>query len=146
MKKRKSGARIARICKNCESEFQALAVKVRQGGGLFCSSKCYQTHRSVNKRTKAEQQRIDLMKHRYGVDLDQYEEMLERQNQQCAICQDKFNGVLTGGKSFDGKACIDHCHTSGRVRGLLCSKCNTGLGGFRDNIESLQRAIDYLQS
>ena len=40
---------------------------------------------------------------------------------------------------------IDHDHTTGQVRGLLCDSCNPALGGFKDNIESLQKAIDYLK-
>ena len=41
--------------------------------------------------------------------------------------------------------CVDHCHATGAVRGVLCKPCNTGLGHFRDNTESLARAIQYLQ-
>ena len=43
------------------------------------------------------------------------------------------------------KLCIDHCHTTSNVRGILCSKCNTGLGMFNDNIDALANAIKYLQ-
>ena len=43
------------------------------------------------------------------------------------------------------KLCIDHCHTTLNVRGILCSKCNTGLGMFNDNVDALVNAIKYLQ-
>lgn len=62
--------------------------------------------------------------------------MLLAQDGRCSICRQ----LLT--KQSDVQ--IDHCHSTGRVRGLLCAGCNTGLGMFRDNIESLLRAAVYL--
>jgi hypothetical protein len=40
---------------------------------------------------------------------------------------------------------VDHCHNTGKIRGILCTKCNTGLGSFKDNIELLMNAIKYLK-
>ncbi len=59
----------------------------------------------------------------------------------CAICK-KEETVKNRGKIRC--LAIDHCHTTGKVRGLLCSRCNTGLGLFKDNPEYLQNAITYL--
>lgn len=70
----------------------------------------------------------------YGVKAEDYEKMLSRQNGCCAVCGDKSNKPLV----------IDHCHTSGAVRGLLCGNCNTGIGMFRDDAALLQKAISYL--
>lgn len=74
---------------------------------------------------------------KYGVTTEQLSELLEKQEGACAICSIKEEDY---GKTF----CIDHCHTTGVVRGLLCMHCNTALGHFRDDIESLERAIQYL--
>lgn len=65
----------------------------------------------------------------------------QRQGGGCAICQRPIN--ISGGANA---AHVDHCHATGRRRGLLCRECNLGLGHFRDNIASLYAAIDYLNA
>lgn len=75
----------------------------------------------------------------YNLTIESYNLMLEQQNNSCAICDSKSPG--RGGSNFH----VDHCHTTGKVRGLLCTKCNMGLGYFNDDIEALKKAIKYLQ-
>ena len=75
---------------------------------------------------------------RYGLTLDDRRAMLEAQGNACAICR-KPLGVH--GKD----TLVDHCHNSSVVRGLLCRKCNTGLGMFNDSVETLERAARYLE-
>ena len=74
---------------------------------------------------------------KYGITLEDYELMLENQNHTCKICgTDEPRGV--------GTWKVDHCHTTGKVRGLLCNNCNLGLGNFKDNTVVLASAIKYL--
>lgn len=73
----------------------------------------------------------------YGVTENQYQEMIQKQNNTCAIC----NTSEPGGR---GGWHVDHNHTTGKVRGLLCHCCNTGLGLFKDSQELLIKAKDYL--
>ncbi|WP_316176274.1 endonuclease VII domain-containing protein [Bradyrhizobium sp. SZCCHNRI1073] len=73
------------------------------------------------------------LKHRYGLSFEQYQKMFLDQDGKCAICCDRT--------AVD----VDHCHQSGKVRGLLCRSCNVGLGHFGDTIDGLRRAISYLQ-
>lgn len=74
---------------------------------------------------------------RYGVTLAQYNAMLEKQGGGCAIC-----GAVT---NKNGKALfVDHCHDTGKVRGILCYRCNTGLGSFKDNAVLVAKAVSYL--
>lgn len=73
-------------------------------------------------------------KRKYGVDHATFIAMLERQDARCAICSDDISV----------KAHVDHDHSTGEVRGLLCGHCNRGLGAFRDSPETLFRAIEYL--
>lgn len=70
----------------------------------------------------------------YGLTPEQFEAMASSQNYVCAICGD-----------YDPKGLhIDHCHATGRIRGLLCVNCNTGIGSFKDDHRRLERAIAYL--
>ncbi len=80
--------------------------------------------------------RANELKHRYGISLEQYELILASQNGVCAICRKKPKGLL----------CVDHCHTTGMVRGLLCTKCNTALGFYDDDPDRTQAATDYLRA
>lgn len=77
------------------------------------------------------------LKNRYGITLEQYEAMAESQGSVCLICK--------GNQSAHRSLVVDHCHKSGKIRGLLCDPCNIGLANFRDNPESLIRAAEYLR-
>lgn len=70
---------------------------------------------------------------RHGLTLEDVELLLRRQNGVCAICGD------------EGTLCIDHDHKTGKVRGLLCRRCNIGLGHFRDDTVALTNAVAYLE-
>jgi Recombination endonuclease VII len=70
----------------------------------------------------------------YGITLEDYDALLAKQNGVCAICKKKSDRTL----------CVDHCHSTGVVRGLLCLKCNTGLGCYDDNPSFMLIAIEYL--
>ncbi|UOF77962.1 recombination endonuclease viI [Caudoviricetes sp.] len=87
--------------------------------------------------TQAIMQRHHLMR-RYGLSVDDYNDMLMAQSGGCAIC---------GGQNIKGRRlAVDHDHATGKVRGLLCDKCNRGLGNFQDNIVYLKEAINYLEN
>lgn len=76
---------------------------------------------------------------KYGITGDEYDAMIEAQGYKCAICSEEFD------TSRQRSINVDHCHESGVVRGLLCKDCNTGLGHFRDNINTLISAATYLE-
>ncbi len=75
----------------------------------------------------------------YGISIDTLKEMVEVQGGKCAICQREF-GIWQQGPQ------VDHCHRTGRVRGILCTNCNIGLGRFKDLPDILRRAADYLEN
>lgn len=74
----------------------------------------------------------------FGIDAATYDAMLAAQDGRCAICRSEF------GDSQRRPLHVDHCHTTGIIRGLLCSACNFGIGKFRDNPDLLRRAADYV--
>lgn len=76
------------------------------------------------------------IRHRYGLEPEQYSDFLEKQGWKCAICKTPIGLEKTGH--------VDHCHSTNKVRGILCFLCNTGLGKFKDNVEILEEAIRYL--
>ncbi len=78
------------------------------------------------------------LKRLYGISIDEYEQLSERQGHVCWICKGKVT-------SKNGNLLVDHSHKTGKIRGLLCTKCNAGIGGLGDSIEMLERAIDYLK-
>lgn len=76
------------------------------------------------------------LKKRFGISLQYYDDLFEKQNGLCAIC----NGPSTDNKRLH----IDHDHTTGKLRELLCARCNLGIGHFNDQIDVLAKAIQYL--
>ena len=74
----------------------------------------------------------------YNLSLEQEQNLLKAQNNVCAICDKQFK--------TDADYHVDHCHTTNKVRGLLCPCCNKGLGLFKDNPENLRKAADYVKN
>jgi hypothetical protein len=84
----------------------------------------------------------------YGIHNGDRKRMLEEQNYSCAICKKhiEFQGQTKKGDKGYHAAVVDHCHTTGKLRKLLCSACNLSIGQFNDSIETLEAAINYLKS
>lgn len=83
-------------------------------------------------------ERRSKLRRKYGLTPEDKETIALRQNYRCAICPALACSEKRG-------LFIDHSHTTGKVRGLLCNSCNRGLGYFRDNPEFLKRAEEYLR-
>ena len=74
------------------------------------------------------------VQHAYGISYTDVKTMHKEQHGRCLICEDKPKNLV-----------IDHCHSTGKVRGLLCSECNLMLGKARDRTKTLENAIKYLE-
>lgn len=135
------------ICSKCkvEKEEQSFAKRKTPNGEKrvsICISCCVEYNKQRRKEHPEKIANIERkykFKKQYGISLDDYYEMLDKQNGTCAICKTDVPNKRT--KFF----AVDHCHTTGKVRGLLCSSCNRGLGLFRDNENLLFSAINYLK-
>ena len=123
-------------CKKCDTkksknEFSANRAKF-DGLQPWCKS-CKSTHQ---KEANPSVRKGYHLKHMFGITIEDYNTMLEDQEGACAICK----------KPEDTKSlAVDHDHTTGRVRGLLCAKCNKAIGLLQDNENLLYSAIDYLR-
>lgn len=83
---------------------------------------------------KGQKRHDSLLRKKYGIGLHQYQQMFEDQKGQCYICE----------KEDWRNLAVDHDHLTGEVRGLLCTTCNTGLGQFKDSVDLLMKAIEYV--
>jgi len=83
------------------------------------------------------------IQYRYGITLLQYETLLKNQNGSCAICNTKNPSVKNKKNCYFS---VDHCHDTGRIRGLLCPTCNSGIGFLKDNPQIILKAAEYLRS
>ena len=99
----------------------------------------YREHRKVYKTDYTDK---DLQR-KYGISLLEYSQIFMAQGGKCAICGTEDPGTRNGEKKAFA---VDHCHTTGKVRGLLCEACNTGIGKLKEDVEILQSAIRYLNS
>lgn len=87
-------------------------------------------YRAANRKEK----KAYAWKRKYGLSPEAYQLMLLEQKNACGICNENFSKYPN----------VDHCHKTGEVRGLLCGNCNKALGGFKDSLEILGRAKEYL--
>lgn len=119
-----------RVCKQ-ELELDKFIVDKRNkdGHGARCKPCTYATKTYSPERQKRYKNRA-----LYNLEPEQYQALHEQQNYCCKICKKKFDELY-----------VDHCHTTGKVRGLLCHNCNVGLGHLKDNVEYLTNAIEYVQ-
>lgn len=100
--------------------------------GKLRSSKPHSYCRTCLRRGK----RSTYLKRNYKIIIEDYEKLSKSQNGKCAICRKE---CVTG-----KVLAVDHCHTSGKVRGLLCMRCNRAVGLLEDSTDNLRRALKYL--
>lgn len=86
------------------------------------------------------QQRAWFLKQRYGISVEEFDEMLAKQGGGCAICNRPSHGA--GARPLH----VDHDHATGKFRGVLCASCNRALGYFQESPERIERAASYLRN
>jgi hypothetical protein len=101
-----------------------------------CEYKKSQKYYNENKHKISKKASNKHRMNKYGITEEQYNDILLSQNSLCGICK----------KPSDKTLHVDHNHKTGEIRGLLCSGCNTGIGHFKEDIDSLTNAIKYLKS
>jgi len=134
---------VTKPCLNCKQELELnnyYQFYDKWSGCKYYSSRCrpchhlYKTASPTTKRNR----KAEKLQLRYGLKYEQWETIRKEQNYSCMIC-----GITE--ELLNKKLDVDHCHTTGVVRGVLCNPCNTVLGHARDKIEVLEAAAKYLQ-
>lgn len=129
--KRKIGIRCK--CKNCcAEETKSWRNKNRSE---------YNNYAAAWRAKNPGRQHATDIKRNYGLTIERYNEMLTAQACQCKICGRQHDPSLKRGRLY-----VDHCHKSGAVRGLLCGACNSAIGYFEDNLQTIENALAYLKS
>lgn len=98
--------------------------------------------RKENKERHKQNKRRFYLKDKYNITTDLYDEMRTLQDCKCYICGKHENDIPNAGPTALN---VDHCHDTGQVRKLLCMSCNIALGKVNDDVEILQRCIDYIK-
>lgn len=112
-------------CHPCEARYQRDHAATDAGKAQ---------HREASGKWHTNNGREYQLNYRYDLSQDEYDRMSSEQNDRCAIC-----GGLPNGKNLH----VDHCHDTLKIRGLLCAKCNLGIGYFDDDAERLMKAAEY---
>ncbi len=106
----------------------------KDGLSIICK-KCDSSKRKRFKILTGDDKRNHALKYKYGITFLEYKDMYDMQHGCCLICNNEYPSLV-----------VDHNHKTGIIRGLLCSKCNTGIGLLKDSPEILDNAKKYLES
>ena len=122
----------SKVCSRCKHDLPHKAFSLSLGTKDGLQTMCKTCHST------------DKLMRRYGITLEEYKRIIQDQGNKCAICADAiYNKDDSNGRQ--STAYVDHCHSSDKIRGLLCHKCNIGLGMFKDTPEILEKAIEYVK-
>jgi len=127
-------------CSICEVKLLKRQIRRR---GLFCSKSCQNEGqknipgKEITKEQIKDRRRKYHLAYKFGMTVENYKSMLKKQGNFCAICR----------KTPKSSLVIDHCHRTGRIRGLLCHRCNDamGMGYFKDDMGLLGKTIKYIK-
>lgn len=141
-----------RTCSACKLEkvlteyfYKQPPSRSQQSGGYLTKCKdCVLTYnrKIASKPTFKENVWANKLQYKYGITAENYETLLKEQNYSCAICKTKNPSSKRKGSN---KFHVDHCHSTGKVRGLLCNSCNTAIGYLNDDETNLVAALRYLR-
>jgi hypothetical protein len=128
-------------CGHCQEEKPITMFtknKVSKSGYASHCLKCEAVRTRNKRKGNPRSARETMLRYKYGISEGVYLDLLMAQNETCKICK-------IHASSLDKPLYVDHCHTTGLIRGLLCHSCNSGLGYFKDDIFRMEEAIVYLK-
>jgi Recombination endonuclease VII len=147
-------AQVIKKCPSCDKEKSLFDFAIRQSGPRIgqpvahCKACNVEKQRERKVKDPTVYRRIEWpskLRRTYGITVDDYYKMLENQGGGCAICGTRVPSQRKRKYVSVEMFFVDHCHATGKVRGLLCSRCNRGIGYFDDNPGRLEMAAAYLK-
>ena len=126
---------VSGVCKKCKNTSRKEQDRLHPERKKKWRKQSYQKNKD-----KAKEQ---YLVYHYGINLKEFEYLLQKQNNLCAICQKSETVKHQSGTPK--QLSVDHDHETGKIRGLLCYNCNRGIGHLQDNVEILKSAISYLE-
>lgn len=155
-----SNGGLSTICKSCKNEMSKVRYKEKRIEILRKeaekrmanpekkrqqSKKTYDNHkdeifirRMIDRENNPRKFKGYWLKAKYGISCEDYDLLYIKQEGRCFICGTHSSGLKK-------PLCVDHCHTTNKVRSLLCTRCNTGIGSFKENTEIMEKAINYIK-
>ena len=129
-------------CSKCKIEKNVSEFYKIKIGKCGYRSSCKECHSGYRQKQEVRERRANAkLLRKYNITSEMYNNILLLQNNTCPICNIEFKISNTKLQ----RPCVDHCHTTNKVRGVLCGHCNQGIGMIKDNIETLKSAIKYLE-
>lgn len=164
----KSGYTRSKHCMDCAVDRKSYleSFRPRQLNPICRVCNCKLTHENWNKSNMDKKKRCYICKicnskrpsqsfesnknssliRKYNISIKDFKKLEKLQKGRCGICKKKESvSYLKNGKKVKISLSVDHCHQTGKVRGLLCTKCNRGLGNLCDSIQNLENAILYIR-
>jgi hypothetical protein len=131
-------------CSTCGLHKPREAFYKRKDRPLGLTSSCKECKSSKRKEEwiPRKQSSYKLMS-QYGMTTEDYQKLFNKQNGVCAICNKRESAKSNGG--YIKSLAVDHCHTTGKIRGLLCQDCNLGIGKLKDDVALVEAALNYLK-
>lgn len=130
-----------KVCRLCGKEklLKDFPLKPNKYNPQYRDKRCKQCYKEYNRKYQGryyttERARAQRLWSKFRLRPDDWEKLFNSQNRECAIC-----GVKEAKKFV-----VDHCHKSGKIRGILCSKCNTMIAFLGDNAESIENRIESI--
>lgn len=122
------------MCKECQLEYQR-QLRKRHPERWKIYRETYKNRHPERHRRSAKNQHLRRL---YNITIEEFESALEKQGNVCFLCK-------TDHPKGPGSFHVDHCHTHGQIRALLCTGCNLGLGAFKDDPSLLRKAAKYVE-
>ena len=135
-----------KICKRCKIEKEDSFFNKERKGSEKLQSYCKQCMTEYNRERTKNNPGIGTDRHYrrvFGISLEDVKQLLKKQDSKCLLCNKQLS--LLKGRGFLNIAHVDHCHKTGKIRGILCGSCNTSLGKLGDSIEAIEKVLKYLK-